>query len=258
MSNKKGINKIIMAVMAVAVYALASFLFFMFLKNEDKEPVKESINLIDSLAIQYDLNLDSLRNDSTFINELMKKIPDDEIYDRMLSYTDEFVTEKTNNDTLTYASDSLRTIVAEEELQEEYLLEFIENNRDKFQLMMEKKELKREVGALEDQIDTIARKSETIISENISSKKEIEELSKKTEEQKEGSAKVNNSENIKKLIKKYENMKPLKAAKILYGMPDKEVVMILKQMKSRQAAKILTALPPQKASRLSLLMMKDK
>ena len=258
MTNKKGINKILLAVMALAVYALASFLFYIFLESEEKKEPKKAVSLIDSLAIKYELNLDSLREDKEFISELMKKVPEDEIYDRMLSYTDEYVIQQLENDTLTSANDSLRTIIAKKELKEEYLLEFIQNNKEKYQLMLEKKKLYQEVGALEEQLDTIARKSERVISDNITNKKELEVLSEENKKLKQEPDKKQNTENIKKLVKKYESMKPLKAAKILYRMPDNEVVKILRGMKNRQAAKILTALPAQKASKLSLLLMKEK
>ena len=258
MTNKKGINKILMAVMALAIYALASFLFYIFLEPEEKKEPQKAVSLIDSLAIKYELNLDSLREDKKFIGELMKKVPEDEIYDRMLSYTDEYVIQQLENDTLTSANDSLRTIIAKDELKEEYLLEFIENNKEKYQLMLDKKKLYREVGALEEQLDTIARKSEKVISNNITNKKKLDLLSKENEKLKQEPEEKQDTQNLKKLVKKYESMKPLKAAKILYGMPDNEVVKILKGMKHRQAAKILTALPAQKASKLSLLLMKEK
>jgi len=258
MTNKKGINKVLMTVMALTVYALASFLFYIFLESKEKKEPKKAVSLIDSLAIRYELNLDSLRNDEKFIGELMEKVPEDEIYDRMLSYTDEYVIQQFKNDSLTSANDSLRTIIAKEELKEEYLLEFIQNNKEKYQLILDKKKLAREMGALKKQLDTIAKKSEKVISSSITNEKKLNLLSKENEKLKQEPKKKKATENLKKLVKKYESMKPLKAAKILYRMPDDEVVKILKGMKNRQAAKILTALPPQKASKLSLLLMKER
>jgi len=266
MQSRKAVNIWATLIVFALLYAGATFVFYKYFGTKAHESeVLEPLNMLDSLGFKYDLNIDSLRKDSTFTKMLTVDLTEDDIYTKMLSYTDEEViarfkdtTQQALTDTLQFfPTDSMRKIMAEKDIMEEKLTEYITNNTERFNLLKEKKGLVKEVSTLQKQIDTISTKTETVISKYKSTADSLSAVAKENSLLKEQANELK-GQNFAELVRKYEAMKPLQAAKILEDMPDLEVVKLLKKMNNRQAGKILTALPPEKAASLSLLIMQDK
>jgi len=59
------------------------------------------------------------------------------------------------------------------------------------------------------------------------------------------------SQNLTKLAKVYESMKPAEASRILVQLNDQTIAEILSRMKERQAAKVLSAIDPLRAADIS-------
>jgi flagellar motility protein MotE (MotC chaperone) len=64
-------------------------------------------------------------------------------------------------------------------------------------------------------------------------------------------------DNLPKLVKMMEEMKPNEMKGIANGLDDEFLIDILLKMKARNAAKVLAVLEPQRASRVSMLMAKE-
>ena len=216
-------------------------------------------------SITSALNIDSLKSSKTFENALKSKITDEDVEERIYLYDDDYVFNKLaeqdpsiKDSTDYFITDSLREVVAKQELLDESFQSFIESNKEKYELRKRLKLQQEENQNLTNRIDTLSTEQKAVGKKPDDRNKTIEELQKQNrtllEKNKELSGK-----NLAALVKKYESMKPAKAARILYDMPDKSVVKILKKMKNRQAGKVLANLPPAKAAALSvLILMGDK
>lgn len=266
MQSRKALNIWATLVVFVLLYGAATFVFYKFFGNQPQDTAASApLNMLDSLGFKYDLNIDSLRKDSTFTKMLTADLTEDDIYTKMLSYTDEEViarfkdtTQQALTDTLQFfPTDSMRKIMAETDIMEEKLSDYVTSNKERFELLKEKKGLVKEVSTLQKQIDTISTKTETVITKYKSTADSLSAVAKENSQLKKQANELK-GQNFAELVRKYEAMKPLQAAKILESMPDIEVVKLLKKMNNRQAGKILTALPPEKAASLSLLIMQDK
>ena len=273
MRSRKGINILALIFAFALSFAVTAYLLYEYVQGQQEESIlSKPLSLLDSVAFKYALNLDSLRADSSFIRMLTKDLTEDDIYTQMLAYSDDEVaarftdsTKKTPTDSLSaladtvqfMPTDSLRKIMALKDLSEQKLTDYVTNNQERFNLLKEKKGLVGEVSKLQKQIDTISTKTEKVIGEYKNKKDSLDMVARENARLIE-EANQTKGQNFVELVRKYEAMKPVKAAEILVDMPDEEVVKLLKKMNNRQAGKILTALPPAKAANLSLLIMKDK
>ncbi len=255
--NRKGISNMILVIIGLLASTAISTVVFIFLKDPPPPlPIEmSSEEVLDSLARRYSLNLDSLRVDSLFISNIQSDIYEDDIYEKMLEYDDDFVRNEIGNDTI-LVSDSLKSILAMKELTEEKLLEFVEGNREIYEMEFEIEKLKNEKNQLKGQIDTLSVKEDIIVDDSGEKDDKINELEKTNKDLLDKSNELK-GKNLKALVKKFETMKPVKASQIIQNMPDDEVVKMLKLMKNKQAAKILTALPPSRSAKISLIIMDD-
>ena len=172
-----------------------------------------------------------------------------------MEYDDEYVRKELGNDTI-LVSDSLKSIVAMKELTEEKLLEFIEDNREIYEMEFEIEKLKNEKKKLKNLVDTLSVKGDDIVEDSSEKDDKITKLEKENKDLIKKTTELS-GKNFKALVKKFETMKPARASQILQNMPDDEVVRMLKLMKNKQAAKILTALPPNRSARISSVIMND-
>ena len=63
-------------------------------------------------------------------------------------------------------------------------------------------------------------------------------------------------EQMARLVRVYEKMRPRQVALILGTMPEPEAVSILAEMKEKQTAKVLAEMDAQKAARISRILMR--
>lgn len=266
MRSRKGINIWVTLVIFAILYAAVTFGFIKYFKNQAvKSTIEAPLSMLDSVAFKFGLNIDSLRHDSTFTKMLTKDLTEDDIYTKALSYSDDDVikrfadtTKAGMNDSIPFfPTDSMRNIMAINDITEERLAEYVANNQERFNLLNEKKGLVKEVSTLKKQIDTISTKTESIISDYKTKADSLNIVMKEIAEIKKQGREFNEQE-IAKLVKDIEAMKPVPAAKMLEELPDVFVVKLLKKLKNRQAGKILTALSPAKSASLSLLIMQNK
>lgn len=265
MQNNKGVSIAVLVIIGLLLYGGATYLFYLLMQPDDDQTAKivTPEEIIDSLAIKYDLNVDSLQQSASFLDALKSRITEEDIEERIYLYDDEYVLKKLiekdpgiADSTDYFITDSLRTVVAEDELLEENFKNFIDSNKEKFELRRKLREEEEKNRMLASRLDTLSTVKSEISSENDESSKKIEELQKLNKDLLEKTQELS-SKNLASLVKKYESMKPLKAARILYSMPDGNVVKILKKMNNRQAGKILASLPPSKAAALSVMIMLD-
>ncbi len=255
--NRKGINNIVLIIISLIASTAISTGIFIYIKDPPLPLPFEmsSEDILDSLARRYSLDLDSLRTDMTFISNLQLDIFEDDVYEKILEYDDEYIRKELGNDTI-LVSDSLKSIIAMKELTEEKLLDFVEGNRDIYEMEFEIEKLKSEKQQLKGQIDTLSVKEDDIVEDSGDKDDKINKLEKENKELLDISNELK-GKNFKALVKKFESMKPARASQIIQNMPDNEVVRMLKLMKNKQAAKILTSLPPNRSAIISLLIMKE-
>ncbi|PID28160.1 MAG: hypothetical protein CR982_04680 [Candidatus Cloacimonadota bacterium] len=254
---RKGIGLFSMLSIAILTYVGSAVLFIYLLdKYTPPSEVEKNVNL-DSLASFYLLNLDSLRNNKDFMAGIKKRITDEEIEDAVSLVEDSTILSEigVNIPGIEFQiTDSLRTNYAMKDLVENELLEYINENKATLELKKEKVELQRKLEKLKSKLDTTRTKS-VALEKNLASKEgEIKRLETEKEEEVKNRTELNTKE-LSSLANKYNSMKPRKAAQILMGMNEGDVVRILKKMKNRQAAKVMTELPPVKASKLSMMMI---
>ncbi len=264
--EKKGLGIPAIIVIGLLVYGSLAYVFYLMYKQDAEEVIiteeAKQINMLDSLAKKFKLNIDSLRNDSLFMASIENQIMDTEVFDKYIMYSDNYVENEIKRkhpelkDSALVVSDSLRRVVAIAELKEEKLLEFVENNQEKYELYFEKEHLEDELKNLETKIDTIKTKSNEIINDNQSKTREIAELKAANKHLQVEASKLSNKD-LKLLVKKYEAMKATNAAQVMLNLPEDDIVLILKKMNNRKAGKILSALPPSKAASVSLKILES-
>ena len=255
--NNKGLSNVVLIVITLLASTALSTGIFFFLKDPPPPlPIEmTSEEVLDSLARRYSLNLDSLRIDSLFVSNIQSNIYEDDIYEKILEYDDDYIRNEIGNDTI-LVSDSLKSIIALKELTEEKLLEFVEDNREIYEMEFEIEKLKNEKSDLKGQIDTLSIKEDDIVEDSGDNENKIIKLEKENKELLDKSKELD-GKNLKALVKKFETMKPARASQIIQNLPDDEVVKMIKLMKNKQAAKILTALPPTRSANISLMIMND-
>lgn len=264
MKINKGVSLPILIITGVILYGFATYLFYLVMQPGSDHEAKIKITaeeMIDSLASKYDLNIDSLKSSKIFTDALKNKITNEDIEERIYLYDDNYVLNKLaekepgiKDSTDYFITDSLREVVATQELLDESFKSFIESNKEKYELRKKLKLQQEENQKLANQIDTLSIEKPDGDNKSDESSKTIEELQKQNRELLKKTNELS-GKNLTALVKKYESMKPAKAARILYDMPDKNVVTILKKMQNRQAGKILANLPPSKAAALSVLIL---
>lgn len=255
--NRKGIGLVPMLLIATITYAGSAFLFIWLIDKYTPPPeIEKPINL-DSLASHYLLDLDSLRGSSDFMEGIKRRITEEEIEAAVEEVDDDQILAEIgiNIPGVEFQiNDSLRTEYAMKDLIENELLEYINENKPTLELKKDKVELQRKLDKLRSKLDTTQTKSSDL-EKNLAVKDgEIKRLESEKEETAEKKKELNTKE-LAALANKYNSMKPRKAAQILMGMDEVDVVKILKKMKNRQAAKVMTELPPPKASKLSMMMI---
>lgn len=255
--RQKGIGKIAIIAIGVVLYALATAGFYFYLKKPaSNKAAKKSMTSLDSLVMQYSLNIDSLRNDTTFMKAITKDIQEYDIYEKTESYNDSYI-KKMLKDSSLLVTDSIKEIIALKEIKEERLLDYIKVNKPRYELMKKNKDLQSKISKLEKELSGVEAKSSEINVDNEKKKTEIQKLTQEKNKIKE-KAKLLKSKEFDNLVKKFNAMKSERLAGILLGMPDDEVAEILLKMKNRNAAKVMAKLPSAKAATLSRIIIKKR
>ncbi|MBN1967911.1 MAG: hypothetical protein JXR48_02795 [Candidatus Delongbacteria bacterium] len=257
--DNKGLGLVAMILIASITYIGSLVLFTYAIKKFSPPVVIEQPVDLDSLAAYYLLNLDSLRNDEDFMRGIRERITEEDIKEALSNVDDNEILNDLGVNipgVVFTVTDSLRMNYAMADLLESELMEYINENEMTLQLKKEKVELQRKLDSLHAQLDTVNVASDSLRIINSEKENAITQLEEQNKELQKSEEEMNTAD-IVALAKKYDSMKPRKAAQILNGMDESDVVKILKKMKTRQAAKVMTELPPVKASQLSILMMSE-
>lgn len=253
---KKGIGTAGLVGIGIVVYILATIAFYFLMEKPAPPTPPTAEEILDSLSLEYMLDIDRMKNDDDFIAALRSKVSDTDITDKTYELNADSVQQELGlHDTV--FNDSIFRKYAEDVLVDEKFIEYIEKNREKLELLRDKKILSSEIEKLESKIDTLEDKTQLAISENLSKsdsiallKSEKENLEKKTEEM--------SLAEVVATARKFDQMKAPEAARIMNKLSDTDAVNILKRMKTRQAARLMTALPSSRSARLTKKMMEKK
>lgn len=121
-------------------------------------------------------------------------------------------------------------------------------------LKIQERELEKQTKALEEQEVLLREREEKIAKQEAQPNGDLSRNKLQDQQIKEGMTPDSNTQ-FKRLAKIYTGMEAKKAAEIMKNLDDNSIIVILSQMKADQAAEVIGALEPQKAAKITKLMM---
>ena len=115
-------------------------------------------------------------------------------------------------------------------------------------LKIQERELKKKLDSLEQQKILLDEREMQLTQKQAAAKKN-------DPAQSQGSTESTGNNQFKRLAKIYAGMEAKKAATIMKSLDDNSVIIILSQMKPDQAGEIISSLDPQKAAKITRIMM---